>query len=199
MTGTTAEELFGASVDEDPFGPVAVPAPAAAAKSKAVKARKPAPVIQPPDAYTGPISFVILGQPASKANSRELATVGPKDKRRMIFRKSDVALEYEELALKQIPPKYRLQLTCKLAMELRIFYANEQSDLDESIVLDVLQNRTRLVPIPGSDKKQRVLVQAGVYVNDRQVRERHVYHGIDAKNPRTELRIWSIDHQEALL
>jgi Holliday junction resolvase RusA-like endonuclease len=186
----TADELFGGQLSEVGQHPT----PAAPAV-KVPKARKSAPVIQPPDAYTGPISFVILGQPASKANSRELVTIAGRPQ----LIKSKAALAYERSALMQIPPKVRLQLTCKLAMELRVYYETERSDLDESLVLDVLQNRTKLVPVPGTDKKERVLVQAGVYVNDRQVRERHVYHGIDAKNPRTELRIWSIASQEVLL
>lgn len=46
MTGTTAEELFGASVDEDPFGPVAVPAPAAAAKKKQTQPAIPTPQVR---------------------------------------------------------------------------------------------------------------------------------------------------------
>lgn len=174
---------------EDPFGTASAPA---AEPRRAKKAKQAQPE---PSRYTGPIEFVILGQPASKANRRQLVTIAG----RAQLIKSKEALAYEKMALAQIPPKFRLQLTGKLAMELRIFYSNEQSDLDESIVLDVLQNRTQLVPIPGTDKKKRVLVQAGVYVNDRQVRERHVYHGIDAKNPRAELKLWSIDPQETLL
>lgn len=194
------EDHFGSPVSEPPVRrrsvgeTVVVPAQAGRSRSKPVQADT-----TPADRYAGPIEFVIYGEPASKANSRELATVGPKDKRRMIFRKSDVALKYEEQALRQIPPKFRLQLTCMLAMTLRIFYTTEANDLDESIVLDVMQNRYKLVPVAGQDKKHKVLLQAGVYVNDRQVRERHVYHGIDKMNPRAEIRIESISPQEVLL
>ncbi len=181
--------------DEDPFGPAIANPPFAAPK----KAKpKPTPAPQP-SRYEGPIRFTIFGEPASKANSRELATIGPKDKRRMIFRKSDTALAYEEAALRQIPPKARLQLTEPLRVTLRIFYASERPDLDESIVLDVMQNRTKLMEVPGKQEKSRVLIQAGVYVNDRQVREKHVYHGIDKLMPRTEVLIESISPQEALL
>lgn len=186
----TAEELFGAGLSDVGQRPVVVAKPS----------KKAEPQAQPqPSAYTGPIEFTIFGEPASKANSRELATVGPKDKRRTIFRKSDVALAYEEAALRQIPPKYRLQLKEPVAVTLRIFYASERPDLDESIVLDVMQNRTKLVEVPGTDQKKRVLLQAGVYVNDRQVREKHVYHGIDKLMPRTEVRIVSLALQGALL
>lgn len=182
-------------VDDDPFG-AAVTEPA---KPKRAPRRPVVADAPQPSPYTGPIEFVILGEPCSKANSRELATVGPKDKRKMIFRKSDAALEYEANALKQIPPKLRLQIPDRLSVTLRIFYANPTCDLDESIVLDVMQNRHKLVEIPGQEKKHRVLIQAGVYVNDNQVKEKHVYHHIDKLNPRTEVRIVSIEEQGALL
>lgn len=188
---STADELFGTALAEVGQRAVAAAKPG---RKKAASEQQPQ-----PSAYTGPIEFTIYGEPASKANSRELATVGPKDKRRMIFRKSDVAIAYEQAALKQIPPKARLQLTEPLRVTLRIFYASERPDLDESIVLDVMQNRTKLVEVSGKKEKVRMLVQAGVYVNDRQVREKHVYHGIDKLMPRTEVRIESLSQQGALL
>lgn len=181
--------------DEDPFGSATAPHPPKT-KAKAKPRAEPQPPAQP---YAGVIEFVIFGEPCSKANSRELATVGPKDKRRMIFRKSDAALVYEADALKQIPPKYRLQIPDRVAVTLRIFYANPTCDLDESIVLDVMQNRHRLVDVPGQEKRVRQLVQAGVYINDNQVKEKHVYHCIDKVNPRTEVRIESIEEQAVLL
>ena len=79
-------------------------------------------------------------------------------------------------------------------MTLRIFYASERPDLDESIVLDVLQDRySRTIPINPIVPSRRVLVQSGVYRNDRQVREKHVYHAIDKKNPRTEVLVEPIE------
>lgn len=186
--------MNAALLDEDPFGPAPAPQPKAAAKKR--RAPEPQPDPQP---YTGPIEFVIYGEPVSKANSRELALIGPKDKRRMLFRKSDKGLEYEKSALRQIPPKCRLQLTCPVKVTLRLFYATERPDLDESIVLDVLQSRFEKVKIPGRDEPAKVLIQAGVYLNDRQVREKHVYHGVDKLMPRAEIRVEKLDPQETLL
>jgi hypothetical protein len=136
------------------------------------------------------IRFTILGEPASKANSRQLATIGPKDNRRTILRKGDKALAFERDALRQIPPKARVRLEGPVAVTLRIFYASERPDLDESIVLDVLQDRwgKRKVP-PGELPIERELLQPGVYRNDRQVREKHVFHAIDRKNPRAEIEV----------
>jgi Holliday junction resolvase RusA-like endonuclease len=176
-------------VDPDPFG--TAPAPVKD------KRRKPAPVIEPPAGYTGPIEFVIYGEPASKANSREIVTMRIKgtDKTRPAVIKSEKAIDYEHNALRQIPPRARLQLQCPVAVTMRIFYASERPDLDESVVLDVMQNRYAKHKGTGA----RVLIQAGVYVNDRQVREKHVFHGIDSVNPRCEVRIESIARQGALL
>ncbi|MCG5072255.1 RusA family crossover junction endodeoxyribonuclease [Paraburkholderia tagetis] len=141
------------------------------------------------------ISFVILGEPASKANSRKLVTIAG----RPSTIKSDKAHNFEAMALPQIPPRVRVQLKCPLRVTLRIFYASERPDLDESVVLDVMQDRYKTVG--KGDAKRRELVQRGVYVNDRQVREKHVFHAIDRANPRTEVTIEplaSLTHQPNL-
>lgn len=149
------------------------------------------------------IRFCILGEPASKANSREIGVLKFRDKAtgeaktRPTVRKSDKALAYETAALRQIPPAARQRLEGPLRMTLRIFYASERPDLDESLILDCLQDR--YATEKRGDEKTRVLVQAGVYRNDRQVRERHVFHAIDKRNPRAEIVVEPIPGaQEAL-
>jgi Holliday junction resolvase RusA-like endonuclease len=129
------------------------------------------------------IRFTILGEPASKGNQRQLVTFGRGADKRPALIKSKKALAYERDALKQIPPAHRVQLQGPVKVTLKIFYASERPDLDESVVLDVLQNRYK------GKGEDRVLVQKGVYVNDRQVREKHVVHAIDRKNPRTEVEV----------
>lgn len=141
-----------------------------------------------------PIAFVIFGEAASKANSRELACFGVGDKRRTILRKSDKALTFEERALRQIPSTARRRLEGPVRVTLRMFYADRRSDLDESIVLDVLQDR-----YARTSAKQRILVQRGVYRNDRQVEEKHVYRGIDRNNPRVEILVEPMLAQQAAL
>lgn len=145
------------------------------------------------------ITLTIFGEPASKANSRELATIGPRDKRRTIFRKSDKALSYEESALRQIPPAARQRLEGPVRVTLRIWYASERPDLDESVVLDVLQDRWVSEKKDGDGRviRPRALVQKGVYRNDRQVREKHVFHGIDRSNPRAEVVVEPLCAQQA--
>lgn len=48
-----------------------------------------------------------------------------------------------------------------------IYYASRRPDLDESLILDLMQDR--------------------VYENDRQVKERHTYWRLDPENPRSEI------------
>lgn len=136
------------------------------------------------------IAFVILGEPASKANSRKIVAFG----KRPASIKSDKARNFEECALPQIPQVARMQITGRVRAVIRIFYASERPDLDESVVLDVLQDRYKTVKV--GSLKQRILVQRGVYRNDRQVREKHVYHGVDRKNPRVEVEITSLEPQQ---
>jgi Holliday junction resolvase RusA-like endonuclease len=137
------------------------------------------------------IAFTILGEPASKANSRKIVTIGG----RPSSIKSEKARNYERDALAQIPPRFRIQLEGPVRVTLRIFYASQRPDLDESVVLDVLQDRYRSVG--KGEEKRRELVQKGVYVNDRQVREKHVFHAIDRANPRTEVLVEPLQAQQA--
>lgn len=129
------------------------------------------------------VAFVIQGEPASKANSRKVVKFA--DRSAMI--KSDKARAYERDALRQIPPNARLRLEGPVRVTLRIYYATQRPDLDESLILDVLQDRYKKLGA------QRLLVQHGVYQNDRQVREKHVFHGVDRANPRTEIEIETME------
>lgn len=167
--------------DDDPFG-TAVAAP--------LKAKRAAPKLTADESapYAGPIRFTLFGQPASKANSRQIVVIAG----RAQVIKSKAALAYEENALKQVPPKARVRLEGPVRVTLHIFYESERPDLDESVVLDVLQDRWKKAKETG----ERVLIQAGAYRNDRQVREKHVFHGIDKLMPRTEVVIESLTPQQ---
>lgn len=126
-----------------------------------------------------PIILTILGEPASKANSRKIVTLNG----HAASIKSSKARNYERDALRQIPVAARQRIDGPVCVTMRIYYASERSDLDESLILDILQDRWT-----GSGKT-RQLVQAGVYRNDRSVRERHTYHSIDRANPRAVIVI----------
>ena len=109
------------------------------------------------------ISFTILGEPASKANSRRVVKIGGNI--RVI--KSEKALSYADM-FKQQCPKHEL-IECAVAVRIKIYYASRRPDLDESLILDLMQGL--------------------IYRNDRQVREKHIFWGLDPENPRAEIRV----------
>lgn len=126
------------------------------------------------------LRFTLFGQAASKANSRKIVN-NPKTGRAMVI-KSKEARKFMDDARRQIPPACRVRLQGPVAVVLHIHYKTERPDLDESIVLDAMQDVC----------KEGHLLQAGVYVNDRQVRWKLVVHHIDARNPRVEVEVHSI-------
>jgi len=140
------------------------------------------------------IAFTIFGEPASKANSRRLVTFGD----RLAVVKSKKALGYEEAALRQIPPRFRLRLEGPVRVSIKIFYASERPDLDESVILDVLQDRWSKTKKDENGKvtAPREMVQAGVYRNDRQVRSKRVDWAIDRQNPRAEIVVVPLQAQQ---
>lgn len=110
------------------------------------------------------LSQIIFGEPASKANSRRVVRYGGMS--RLI--KSAKALSYSDAFKQQCKPLATL-MTGDLRVTLHIFYASRRPDLDESLILDLMQGL--------------------IYENDRQVKERHCYWGLDPENPRAEIII----------
>jgi Holliday junction resolvase RusA-like endonuclease len=110
------------------------------------------------------LSLYILGEPASKANSRRMVRFG--NMSRLI--KSQKALDYCDRFKQQCTPLATL-MTRDVRVIMKIYYASRRPDLDESLILDLMQGL--------------------VYLNDRQVKERHVYWGLDKENPRAEIII----------
>ena len=108
------------------------------------------------------ISQIIFGEPASKANSRKVVKIG--NVSRLI--KSSKALKYSDMFKQQCRPLATLMIG-DLRVIMRIFYASRKPDLDESLILDLMQGL--------------------IYHNDRQVKEKHIYWGLDTENPRTEI------------
>jgi Holliday junction resolvase RusA-like endonuclease len=143
----------------------------------------------PPDA----IAFTLRGEPASKANSRKIVTLGGKP---AVIR-SAKARDYERIALAQIPAWARQRIQGPVGVSIRIWYASERPDLDESVILDVLQDR--YARAAGLSSPDRTLLAAGVYRNDRQVREKHIYHSIDKVDPRSDIKVWPLQGQQKAL
>lgn len=124
-------------------------------------------MIRNPDDSASPeglqaISQIIFGEPASKANSRKVVRIGGMS--RLI--KSSKALKYAEAFKRQCSPLATL-MAGDLRVIMRIYYASRRPDLDESLILDLMQGL--------------------IYENDRQVKEKHIYWGLDPEKPRTEI------------
>jgi hypothetical protein len=116
-------------------------------------------------------TFVIFGEPASKANSRRLVTI----KGRPALIKSQKAIDYVSTFQSQCAEQMRGadMVEGDLVVEIMIHYASRRPDLDESVILDAMQGI--------------------VYKNDRQVRQRMIYWGLDPELPRSVIRVRQCD------
>ena len=115
------------------------------------------------------IRFEIVGEPASKANSRQLVTI----KGRPAFIKSKKARDYVKAFQLQCMNLEENMLEGDLWVDITIFYASRRPDLDESVILDCMQGF--------------------IYKNDRQVKEKWVRWGLDKENPRAEIFVGTAD------
>lgn len=61
---------------------------------------------------------------------------------------------------------------------MTIHYASRRPDLDESLILDLMQDM--------------------IYVNDRQIKEKHIHWALDKEHPRTVITIVGM-HQRPLV
>lgn len=106
----------------------------------------------------------IFGEPASKANQRKLVRFG----NRPAFIKSDKARGYEKTFREQCPVLDPL-VTDDVVLACHIYYASRRPDLDESLIMDLLQDH--------------------VIKNDRQIKAKIILHGLDKENPRTDIKV----------
>jgi len=112
------------------------------------------------------LSLKIFGEPCSKANSRRIVKFGS----RIASIKSDKALSYAESFKRQCVTAPSTIFLDDVMVTIRIWYASRRPDLDESLILDLLQDVA--------------------YKNDRQVKEKHIYWmGVDKENPRCEIEV----------
>lgn len=104
------------------------------------------------------VKFTVHGEPASKANSRRWTG--------KFFIKSEKALKYSKSFKEQCPVLNPLMVG-DLKITVRIYYASRRPDLDPSLIFDLMQDM--------------------IYLNDRQLKEQHIYWGLDKENPRSEI------------
>ena len=112
-------------------------------------------------------TFTIHGEPASKSNSRKIVLFG----KRPALIKSEKARKY----VKQFEAQCEVLddlFEGDVAVDITIYYASRRPDLDESVILDCMEKF--------------------VYKNDRQVKEKHIRHGLDKENPRAVIKVYSL-------
>lgn len=111
----------------------------------------------------------MLGEPASKANSRKAVMFG----KRPAFIKSDKARNYVDAFALQCP-KLEEPFDGDVRVEMVIYYASRRPDLDESLILDCMQG--------------------AIYANDRQVKQKLIYWALDKDMPRAVIRVSACDN-----
>ncbi len=119
------------------------------------------------------VNLTILGEPASKANSRQLVTI----RGRPAFIKSKKAREYVKIFDGQCPTLKTL-LQDDVAVIITIYYKSRRPDLDESVILDCMQGK--------------------IYGNDRQVKEKHLFWALDRESPRSTIIVMSQDDRASI-
>jgi hypothetical protein len=143
------------------------------------------------------IDFTLFGEAVSKANSRRIVPFGQKEVRdsagevvgtRPMMRniKSEKAIDFEDVGF-QIPTFAQLRLDGPIRIQAIICYTSARPDLDESLLLDILQDQHKFV---GKGKgRRKYLWRPGVYINDRQVVDKHIMRGPNTDQPRIDIRI----------
>jgi len=114
------------------------------------------------------ITFTILGEPASKSNSRRWTG--------KLLIKSKKALNYSKMFKQQCPVLDPL-MDGDIRITMRIWYASRRPDLDASLIFDLMQDC--------------------IYKNDRAVKEQHLFWGLDKNNPRAEITVEKIHAKDA--
>ena len=107
---------------------------------------------------------VVPGETASKSNARQMVKVG----RRLIPIKSKKALAYKD-CFAELAPTIDPLIDGDVLLFCYIYYASRRPDLDESLIMDCLENKA--------------------YKNDRQIKAKIILHGLDRKAPRAEIKI----------
>jgi len=110
-------------------------------------------------------SFTVLGEPASKANSRKIVMFG----KRPAIIKSQKARKYLE-AFEMQCEALSEPFEGDVGVDITIFYASRRPDLDESVILDAMEKK--------------------IYKNDRQVKEKKIRWGLDKENPRAIIKVY---------
>lgn len=117
-----------------------------------------------PDSIDWIAEFTIIGEAQAKGNRRRLVKHGS----RTVPIKSEKSLLFVQGVFLQAPKLTPLPED-DLLIAMEIFYGSRRPDLDESLILDALQGKC--------------------YKNDRQVKQKHIWWGLDKENPHANIKI----------
>lgn len=112
----------------------------------------------------GAVYVSVLGEPASKANSRKLVMIN----NRLVPIKSQKARDLEKtwgLACPRLDPIMTDDVVCYFWLT----YASRRPDLDESLIMDLIQGK--------------------LIANDRQIKQKHVYWLLDKDKAGAEVLV----------
>lgn len=113
-------------------------------------------------------SATLIGQPRSKANGRRQLKNHRTGK--MFSAKNQKCLDYaESVKIQALVVRPSCLLEGPLSFRGTLYYPDNRSDLDPSLLIDCLQGI--------------------VFKNDRQVKHWDIHHGIDKVNPRAEIEV----------
>lgn len=123
------------------------------------------------------IELNIQGKLLSKSNSRVFTTRG----HRPMLLKRPEAIDYTNSAILQIRSQLRnhVPYTRPVSIEVHVWYKSKLSDLDVSLLQDVLE-------------------KSEVYQNDRLVHVIHAFKYFDKDNPRVIVRIHEIEKEPSV-
>lgn len=119
------------------------------------------------------VVLTLLGQPVSK-NAYHIIYRNFGGKKVPMVKKTADADAYVASIKSQANGAPMLEGDLKVVATL--YYASRRPDLEESVLLDALQGI--------------------VYKNDRQIKEKHIYHAIDKENPRAEIEIECLEAED---
>lgn len=116
------------------------------------------------------MTFTLLGPIYAKGNRRRLVPNQRTGKTHSIKSREAEAMVASYVLQLRVAWRNRPPLTEPVRLTATLYYQHPNCDLDESLVMDCLQ-------------------QAGVLTNDRLIKEKHVVWRLDRARPRTECTV----------
>lgn len=112
--------------------------------------------------------MILFGNLQSKSNSRMLVT-NPKTKKPIFIKSAKARKTFNDMALQANAQWNKPPLEGPVSLMATIYYQSRRSDLDESLLMDLLE---------------------GVcYLNDRQIEHKNIWKKFDKDNPRVEVEV----------